>query len=239
MLVSHRKKFIFTKTVKTAGTSVESYFEKWCMPEGTWQESHGREETVTEAGIIGYRGPHSTRPTWFNHMPADRIRELLGQETWDTYFKFTVVRNPFDKLVSVFQMHERERRGYSAWQRAKALAKKILDRGNPIDRIGGSDEVDRFRRWVHKGGVFTDRDKYLIGERVCIDCFIRFEALADGVALVCEELEIPFDPEQLPEFKPGGGDRRLTADYFDATTEAMVREQYAWELQTFGYDMPG
>lgn len=34
MLISHRKRFIFTKTAKTAGTSVESYFEQYCMPEG-------------------------------------------------------------------------------------------------------------------------------------------------------------------------------------------------------------
>ena len=56
MLVSHRYKFIFTKTVKTAGTSIESYFEKYCMPEGEWKESHNREEYVSETGIIGYRG---------------------------------------------------------------------------------------------------------------------------------------------------------------------------------------
>jgi hypothetical protein len=31
MLVSHLKKFIFTKTKKTAGTSVESVFEPYCM----------------------------------------------------------------------------------------------------------------------------------------------------------------------------------------------------------------
>ena len=31
MLISHRKKFIFTKTKKTAGTSVESVFETYCI----------------------------------------------------------------------------------------------------------------------------------------------------------------------------------------------------------------
>jgi hypothetical protein len=31
MLVSHQRKFIYTKTVKTAGSSVESYFEPYCI----------------------------------------------------------------------------------------------------------------------------------------------------------------------------------------------------------------
>lgn len=33
MLVSHRKKFIFAKTKKTASTSVESVFETYCIHE--------------------------------------------------------------------------------------------------------------------------------------------------------------------------------------------------------------
>ena len=38
MLISHRKQFIYTKTYKTAGTSVEVYFEPYCMQEGEWKE---------------------------------------------------------------------------------------------------------------------------------------------------------------------------------------------------------
>ncbi len=34
MLVSHRHQFIYTKTHKTASTSVEAYFERFCFPPG-------------------------------------------------------------------------------------------------------------------------------------------------------------------------------------------------------------
>jgi hypothetical protein len=56
MLIGHRKKFIYTKTAKTAGISIESYFENFCMPENTWKFSNSREEYVSKEGIIGYRG---------------------------------------------------------------------------------------------------------------------------------------------------------------------------------------
>ena len=102
MLISHRKRFIFIKTVKTAGTSVESYFEKYCMPEGEWQEAHTRDEYVSEEGIIGYRGPDASSSTWYNHMSAQKLLDLAGRDIWDSYFKFTVIRNPFDKLISAF-----------------------------------------------------------------------------------------------------------------------------------------
>jgi hypothetical protein len=89
VLISHRYRFIYTKTVKTAGTSVESYFERFCMPEGEWAYSHAREEYESPSGIIGYRGPEEPpKSKWYNHMPAELIRQQIGTEIWNSYFKF-------------------------------------------------------------------------------------------------------------------------------------------------------
>ena len=77
MLISHRKRFIYTKTVKTAGTSVEVYFEPWCLPENTWTFSHARDQTVCADGIIGYRGNNRGDSSWWNHMPASLIAFLV------------------------------------------------------------------------------------------------------------------------------------------------------------------
>ena len=79
MLISHRYRFIYTKTAKTAGTSVESFFERFCMPEGTWRQLHERNQHVSPEGIIGCRRaeiPPGT--TWWNHMPAAEVKELIG-----------------------------------------------------------------------------------------------------------------------------------------------------------------
>src|ERR1700761_4866672 len=105
MLVSHSTRFIYTKTVKTAGTSIEVYFERFCMHPGEWRYSHERKEYASSAGIVGCRTGNLLTiqsATWWNHMPAGTIKALLGQETWNSYFKFCAVRNPFDKLVSAY-----------------------------------------------------------------------------------------------------------------------------------------
>jgi len=52
MLVSHRKKFIYTKTAKTAGTSVESYFEPFCLPEGDWKLEHTRDDAQFQRRVV-------------------------------------------------------------------------------------------------------------------------------------------------------------------------------------------
>lgn len=245
MLISHRKRFIYTKTVKTAGTSVESYFEPFCMSEGEWTESHSRDEYLSEAGIIGCRREGCRRenrnpPTWYNHMPAKRIRELIGEEAWESYFKFTVIRNPFDKMISAFFFKYNTDRRYSLRQKAAALIKQQMGRGAPIGKIVDGTEIERFRAWVGTGGgAVHDRDKYLIDGEECVDYFIRFEELHEGVRNVCERLSIPFDASRIPEFKKGVRHHRIDIrDYYDRETERIVRERYGWEIDRFGYDLP-
>ena len=143
MLISHRKKFIYTKTVKTAGTSVELFFEKYCFADREWKFSHARDEYSSASGIVGYRGADKGSSTFYNHMPAEELKNLLGKQIWDNYHKFTVIRNPFDKMVSAFYHFEK-----------KNKADKYL--------ADGKSDTQRFREWVLGGGEIIDRSAYMI-----------------------------------------------------------------------------
>jgi len=139
MLISHKCGFIFTKTVKTGGTSVESYFEPFCMNEGEWTFSHERKEYISEYGIIGHRGQPGNY-TWYNHMPAKEIKEKIGESIWKNYFKFCVIRNPFDKLVSEFYF-ERSRVNRTLTDNVKRPIKRWLGKPSVLDDIDHPDEV--------------------------------------------------------------------------------------------------
>jgi hypothetical protein len=213
VLISHRKQFIYTKTAKTAGTSVESYFEKYCMPEGVWEFSHGREEFLSEEGIIGYRGNNSIAKNWYNHMPAIEIRDKIGHSIWHKYFKFCVVRNPFDKLVSGFFFNKEMKKG--------------------------EDLIENFRNWIKGGGAVFDRDKYLINGEICIDYFIRYENLEDGIAYVCNLRNMPFEPEGIPKLKAGFRNREISLkEFYDEETIQIVKQRYKFEIEYFNYDAP-
>lgn len=237
MLVSHRKKFIYTKTAKTAGTSVESYFEMYCMPEGEWQEEHSRDMHVSEAGIIGFRGAKRPPGTeWFNHMSAKRIKEKLGDEVWNSYFKFCVVRDPFDKAVSAFYHFKKAREGGKDKVRLtlKQRIKKIL---RPEPKFNSVSE--EFEFWLAGGGMVVDRDKYMIGDEFCIDEVIRYEALQDGLKSVCEKIGVDWDPSRLPEFKKGIRDDKVgLSEIYTPKSIQIVSDLYAPELERFGYEAP-
>ena len=242
MLVSHRHRFIFTKTIKTAGTSVEGYFEPYCMPEGEWRESHMRPQHVSPAGIVGFRGNLPRwpfRPRWYNHMPAHRIRTLVGRRIWNDYFKFTVVRNPFDKLVSEYHF-------VSSWQRSPTLYARLRSHFTgggfgvlPIRHADDSTLIANFRAWIRAGGSMLDRDTYVIDGRECVDEFIRFENLSAGIAGVCRRVDVPFQPDRIPTYKTGIRHHRIPLrDYYDEETAAIIGRVYAWEIERFGYELP-
>jgi Sulfotransferase family len=223
MLVSHRYRFIYTKTAKTGATSVESYFEPFCMAEGEWTRSHEREEYVSPSGIVGFRvGFGEVRPvakhTWWHHMPARLIRRKLGEETWQRYFKFCVIRNPYEKAISAFYYRRRMRR-----------------------RDSTSIEADRlqFERWLELKGPPIDRNKYVIREQFCLDDVVRYESLRGDLERICNRLGVPWEPEQLPNFKAGIRPPGITAqDLYTERSREIVCQAYAFELEYFGYSFP-
>ncbi|MBG88450.1 MAG: hypothetical protein CMO80_16330 [Verrucomicrobiales bacterium] len=241
MLVSHRKKFIYTKTMKTASTSVEIFFERYCLPEGAWKETGRRPETVTAAGIVGVRGRYP-KGIFYNHMPACEIRDLLEPKIWEEYFKFTCIRNPFDKMISGFTMWSKGKRKRERTIAGKIIAgfRRLRGRANPVDLATGNTEIERFRSWVIQGGHVDDRDKYMIAGQECVDEFIRFERLEEDLARVCAKLDIPFDVSSVPRYKTHQRKHQIPIrEYYDAETEKRVRELYAWEFERFKYEMPG
>jgi hypothetical protein len=209
------------------------------MPEGLWAFSHAREEYVGKEGIVGYRGVNRGKQIWYNHMPAAKIKDKIGTSLWNTYFKFTVVRNPFDKLVSGFYMQEKRIRNYTIAQKLMIIAKKFSGKANPRDYIVGASQIERFRSWIRTGEVMIDRNKYMINGDICIDFFIRYEDFENGIKHVCDKLDIAFEPENIPRLKSGIRNNQFSlSEFYDPETINIVNQLYEFELNYFGYTAP-
>lgn len=100
MIISHKHRFVFVKTFKTAGTSLEVFLSRHC----------GDQDVVTPIypPVPGHQPRNADE--FFNHMPARDIRRRLSDQGWQEYFKFCVERNPWDKVLSYYWM-ERHRSG--------------------------------------------------------------------------------------------------------------------------------
>lgn len=94
MIVSHRHRFIFIKTFKTAGTSLEVFLSGVCGPDDVVTPISPAVEPHRPRNHVGF----------YNHMPAAAVRERVGPAVWDAYYKFCVERCPWDKTLSFYHM---------------------------------------------------------------------------------------------------------------------------------------
>lgn len=209
VLVSHRHKFIYIKNAKVAGTSIEAYFEPYCLdPDVPYEVTESRETSVTNHGIVASRGMgHGASKTCHAHLSAAELRGLVPA-VFDSYFKFAVVRNPFDMMVS---------RYYFRRQR------------DPTNDIS-------FREYCLAWNEDDNYNRISISGRPAMNYIMRYEHLQEDLETVCKHLGIPYNPERLPSFKsqyrPANDDYRK---HYDRETRAHVERVFARELKAFGY----
>ncbi len=82
MVVCDNKKCIFIHIPKTAGTSVEQFL---------------RDNETNDLRFHGYRDGRST-----HHFPALRLKKELTPSLFNSYYRFSIVRNPYDRLLSEY-----------------------------------------------------------------------------------------------------------------------------------------
>ncbi len=121
MIISHKHKFIFIKTRKTASTSIEIALSAICGPSDILTPLAPKDE-VLRAQLTGktaqnYLVPwnqyrlldfmrllkNRKRVVYFNHITARVLKQYLGQKTWNDYYVFCFERNPLDKCLSHFR----------------------------------------------------------------------------------------------------------------------------------------
>lgn len=232
MLISHRKRFIFIKTLKTAGTSVEVYFEKWCMPEGEWTGQHSRAEYESETGIIGYRGPLAYTKKWQNHMPAKEVKAHISSDVWNNYFKFTTVRNPYDKLISEFY--------FKKFKFDEGVLKNdFFFAQNLFDSKNNKATIETFQKWVREKKFAIDTDKFYEDGIDYMDYYIRYENLNEGIEYVCNKLDIPFEADKIPRLKSGIRNVAVPiTEFYDNECIEIVYNAFPWEFKKFNYQFP-
>lgn len=98
MLYSCKYNFVFIKTMKTAGTSIEV-----CLARLIEQDAV---VTAIDPEVAGHSPRNEGR--FFNHVPAHVVRSELGAEVWGRVFSFCVERDPWEKVVSLYCMRKAE-----------------------------------------------------------------------------------------------------------------------------------
>ena len=210
MPVNHDYRAIFIHIPKSGGSSVHQYMQS--KTGGERWDFHGRRfGDRTDLEALQLKSPVTQRILLqAQHMTAGQVKDIIGDEIWNSYFKFAVVRNPWDKIVSYYEY------------------------GRQTGGRGGTANLT-FKEWFYAGNPFPKTLPYLETEpgKVGIDYIIRFEKLAQGLSEVCDRLGIPFLEAEFPHAKKT--ERKHYTEYYDDEMRKMVKRKLKADIEQFGY----
>ena len=221
-MISHEHKTVFIHVPKVAGQSVELAFLRQLGM--TWEE---------RAPLVLRHNPDPAKgPERLAHLLAREYVALgyIDQPTFDSYFKFAFVRNPWARLVSEYEYRRRERRPF-----AEFVAAEFAD----IDGYS-----DHSRHIIPQSDYLYDADGQLM-----VDFVGRFETIARDFRQVSDRLDLGV--EELPHknvsgmsrlqklFRRKPKEKKPYQDYYDAGLRDRVGEFYQQDVERFGYSFDG
>lgn len=230
MIISHKYRFIFIKTAKTAGTSIETYLSSLCGDEDVCTPFSIEELAHQPKNYSNYFNPlpeiwvtkfnHMKRTfkhvkqkrKYYNHMPAYLIQCRTPKKIWNNYFKFCVERNPWDKTLSHYHFIKRRHEKYKDLSLANYFKLGMNCINHP---------------------KYTD---YNNPSKIIVDKIARYENLNNELASIFDRLGIPFDGDLGIHAK--GNYRKDRRSYQDVLTQEqakVIEDIHHQEIKLLGY----
>jgi hypothetical protein len=205
MLISYHKKFLFVHIFKTAGTSITDSLARFCFRPESTRPSNWKAYFFTNWSKI-HRKPIS------KHATALEIRASLDREIFDSVFKFTFVRNPWDWQVSLYHyiLNHPENHGYEETKKMGSFRHFVFSRKKSA---------------FTQTGCLVDESGSLL-----VDFVGRFESLETDFKTICDKVGITAN---LPHINKS--DRTAYQDYYDSETRDLTARLYAEDIERFGY----
>lgn len=192
MIISHKYRFIFIKTFKVSGTSMEIALSRYIGDDdvltplnledeikrykktGSLPQNYCKNK-LEEIRYKKYIQRLSKKKlskkklnelekkkddkiksmVYYNHISANEIKKLVHNKIWKKYFKFTIERNPYDKVISFMYFANR-------FKKIKNFNKEI-------------DKTIRLKKYLNYP-IYTDKKK-----KILVDYILDYEKLEKNI----------------------------------------------------------
>ena len=192
LVISHKYRFIFVHAGRTGGST----FERLAEMGVTW------DKRTQHLGNTDFPEKHASIQYYQDRYPRE----------FAEYFKFTLVRNPFDRVVS-------------AWIWRTRVVKDV----GPCSL---KDFIRARRPSSSYASKFALRGASLRESIARLDYIGRFEDLPAPYEYLCRKLGIP--SQSIPHTNRTPIEKYW--EYYDAESVEMVRKLYPEDIEVFDYD---
>jgi hypothetical protein len=209
MILSHRHRFIFFAVPKTGTHSLRAAL-RLHLGDDDWEQCRLFVERRSPIDALAEKK--------HGHLSVRDVRPHLSDEIWRDYFKFAVVRNPWDRFISNAFFAHRHRKRFAS--DPKPGLRRMAEGSRLTERL--------LSRLQHS--FLCDDDG-----RLAMDHVGCFETLQESFDEVCERIGIP--RAKLDTTNRTSHEAYRT--YYDDELKRLVGERYAQDAEAFGYDFDG
>jgi hypothetical protein len=211
-MISRQHQVIFYHNPKTAGTSIECALADmgfWPQPDSLIASNDEKQKLFHGMGFVFRYHMYAQHVTPYESLSF----RMISLENFNRFFKFTFVRNPWDRLVSVYRYRQENYR--------KRGVNSFADFIHSIDA-----HIDWFDPHLRSQYEFT---KTPLGED--IDFIGRYESLEKDMAELLPRMQADIT---LPH-KYKTQTTQHYSEYYDSKLKDIARRLYRKDIDHFGY----
>jgi len=170
------------------------------------------------------------------HKTSLQYREKYPHK-FDSYFKFSFVRNPWSKMISFYRYHVRRNWDLNwDWNKNNAPSFKSficeIYSYSPEKLSSIFDDLP-FDKTDSRTLRISNSLDWLCDDhgKVIVDFIGKVEDINNDFAKVCEKINM-----QMPQLHPKNtSNHKHYTEYYDNETREIVAEKYAKDIEYFGY----
>ena len=202
MIISFKHNFIYWRPLKVGSSAVLQALGEYCGD----NDIVNQPDPIVDVLKLGRKLYKKNFEGYKRHMLPDTIRELAKID-WDSFFKFTIVRNPWDMAVSMY------------WW----------------DRILGSTFSEWLAKGSNSEHAFFHEDYYFKDGKKIADYYLRYENLESDYKRICGWVGIPY--KKLPIIKGDIRiDKKHYSKYYNKADIEFVAKMFPQTIKEFGYE---
>lgn len=180
MLISHKHKFITIDIPKTGSRSLR--------------------ESLMPLGIVDIHGDSNTDAQFYQHDSVIRAKKQFSKNgwNWNEYFKFTIIRNPWDRYFSFFKYYKKYGEKYLRGDESINWEQPQINQGKLcVELFQGKDDQAVLKNIILKN---KSQDSYYCDEdgELIVDHVASFENLENEFVFLCDQVDI-----KAPNLKHG------------------------------------
>lgn len=200
MPISDKYKVVFLHNPKTGGSSIEALLE---IPKDS------------EYLLNRYYG-NTSKPVP-QHFTYNQLRIIIPREKFNSYFKFTYVRNPWDRLLSTYAWHNR---GFETFEEFVNFVDELYQKYTPETIYNYPNYQEKYCSHLLPQYVYTGPDVHVY----------RFENFNPETQNLLYRLDIQ---KSIP--KDNASNHQHYSKYYNDKTRDIVAKIYAEDIKRFGY----